>query len=600
MKNAKCKVQNERRTSIILHFAFCIFALPFTLHAYPSTERRPSGLSQPPLDLSLQTATGYRLDNDEQLLYVTSGQTLRVVDLATFALTSATPYDISGDTNLSGAIKGVAVDEVNGRLYATQEGGKLLIYQQSALTARPTQQTIASGKTLTLAEYDPDAAQVYLLNETDRAVMRYNPSTQTALSIPLTATTGATFSVNAMTFVRNVSGSTGALYCATTNGRLFVLGSAGTTASPITLDATLQQSLKGMAAHPNSGSLYVVNSSRKVVHRVSTSTNAVLSTIDLAANSDLNQLVVTDVTNPSATYGFAVGSNGLSVFNADTGEVFDLGSTSTLGEPLSVSGTGPAIASDDGYLYLSYGKIAVVTDNPFVTVNSVAYDTGSTLGTSGSVTLSFQSDEAGTYDLRIGGSTRTKGSSLLDSTGASTGAIAADTAVSVTIPYSSNASAWGEGSNRLYIFVQDSAANEGRRATTVTVDTPPPAVTMTSVGFGNEKLYVNLDRLSQSDIASYRVYADTDAATVLTKTEIAGSTAQPSAGSTPTVIVAGLNNGTTYYLAAEAVDNTGNVGPRSAAMASGAVATASPEATYGPAGLAGEAGCALLWKGNAQ
>ncbi|MBI4237128.1 MAG: hypothetical protein HY696_01760 [Deltaproteobacteria bacterium] len=587
------------RQAIIV--TLCAVGWSAAVHAYPSTERRPSGLSQPPLDLGLQTATGYRLDNDEQLLYLSSGQTLRIIDLATFALTSTTPYDISSDTSLSGAIKGVAVDTVNGLLYATQEGGKLLVYEQSDPSSKPTQQTIASGKTLTLAEYDPDGAQLYILNETDRALLRYNPSTQTPLSIPLTATTGTTFTVNAMTFVRNVSGSTGALYCSTTNGRLFVLSASGTVASPITLDATLQQNLKGLAAHPNSGSIYVVNSSLKSVQRVSTTTNTLLSTIDLSANSDLDQLVVADVTNPSATYGFVVGSNGLSMFNADTGEVFDLGSTSTLGEPLSVSGTGPAIASDDGYLYLSYGKIAVVTDNPFVTINSVTYDSGSTLSTSGSVTLSVQTDEAGTYDLRIGGDTRTKGSALVDSSGNASGSIAADTAVSLTIPYSSNASLWSEGSNRVYVFVTDSAGNEGRRATVVTVDTPPPTVAITSVGFGNEKLYVNLERLSQSDIASYRVYADTDPTVVLTKAEIAGSTAQSAVGSTPTVTVAGLTNGSTYYLAAEAVDNTGNISAtRTAVLSTGAAATASPEATYGPAGLAGEAGCSLLLQGNAK
>lgn len=567
-------------------------------YAYPSVEKTT-------LDLGLNTAAAIRFDDERQLLYVISNSAFKVVDLATFALAGSTqtPYDISTDTDLKGSLKGIALKTSADRLYATQEGGNLLTYNVTSLTTKPTEVVVAASKDLTMMEYDSNADELLIFNVTDNTILRYALSSETVVAaIPLAAT-GQTISVSSMFFVPSVTASSGTLYLTTTTGKLLVIPSQSTTAGTVVLDAAATDKLAGIGALPNSTMIYVVNTTDKLIHKVSTSSHAVVSTIPLSANADLAQIVVTAVTTPSAIYGFVVGSTGMSIFNTADDDVFDLGTSSTDNEPLAMSGSGPLLASDDGYLYLSFGKISVFTDHPFVTIPTVAYSSGgSSMGSGGAVTITFSADETGTYQLRAGGDTTANGTLLLDSTGATSGTVAtAKTNQSVTLNYNDQSSVWTEGNNTVFVFVTDSDTNRGRRATTVKVDTPPPAVTIRDTGFGNGKIFVNIDRLTQADISTYRVYADLDQTTVATKTTVAGTAAQTSSGSTVTVEVSGLTNGLTYFLAADAVDSAGNVSPtRTAVLADGTTAASGlPEATVGPAGLAGEAGCSLIIKGTA-
>lgn len=558
--------------------------------AYPSAERTS-------LSLGLQAPTGLQIDNDNHLVYVTAGTSFQVMDLGTFALTTSA-FDLTSDKTLNASIQGIAFDALNNKLFATQDGGLLLTYKLSALTDKPTQATIASGKAVTRIVVDPVSGLPYMLNTTDLSVLTYNPATGAVATLALPKTSGSSYTVLDMILVRNASGTSSVLYLTTNDGQLFFFVAGATAVNTLVLDAKKTDDLTAIAAHPNSSKIYVANTSQKLVHVVSTATNTQSTTISLAQNADLESIVVTDVTNPSDTYGFVVGSKGLSVFDADSFTVLDLGSKSDVKEePLTLAGSGALVTSDDGYLFNFFGNVGVISDNPFVTVNSVAYSSGKTALASGeTVAISFQADEAGSYDLRIGGTVEKTGASLKDTAGASTGTVsAAKTAQTVTIAYSGNSTLWSEGNNTVFFFVKDSAGNEGRRATTISVDTPPPTVEMTSAGFGNQKLYVNVKRLAVADISSYRIYADTDATAVTTKPAVAGSTSQTSAGTDPTVTITGLSNGTSYFLAAEAVDTKGNVSPtRTTTFTSGAVASSTPEGTFGPAGLAGEAGCTLV------
>ena len=118
---------------------------------------------------------------------------------------------------------------------------------------------------------------------------------------------------------------------------------------------------------------------------------------------------------------------------------------------------------------------------------------------------------------------------------------------------------------------------------------------MRSAGFGNTRIYVNFDRLTESDMASYNVYVSTDRDEVLSMTDPTATVSQASSGSTMTAEVGGLVNGTTYFIAMEGVDEGGNTSEnRTNKFADGTVATGLPEATVGPAGLLGEKGCALV------
>lgn len=581
-------------------FFLLVVALSFNergVFAYPSTERKPATQTQPPLDLGLQTAVGYAISDDNASLYVTSGESFKIVDLGTYALASSQPFAISGDTNLTGTIKGIGYFASLKKVYAVQEGGHVLAFDLAAITAKPTKTTVASGKSFSLAAADPDASTLYIMNTTDGQILRYAVGSVQATPIDVKSAISGSFTVNALLFVRNVSGSNGVLYASTNVGRVLAIPSTATTPTVITVDSGGTHDLKGMAALPNSTAVYVVDATDKTVRKIDTSSNSVTANISVSANSDVNQIVVADVTNPTATYGFVMGSKGVSVFNTSDNDVFDLGSTSTEDEPLAVSGTGPVVASTDGYLYLSFGKIAVVSDNPWVTISKVAYSkSNNTMASGETVTLTFEADETGTYAVRSGGTVAGTGTVLKDTAGATSGNVAtANTAQTVTIPYDSNSSAFAEGTNTVYLFVTDSAGNVGRRATTVTVDTPPPAPTIQSVSFGTSKLYVNLQRLDVADIATYRVYADTNADTVKTTTTVAGTVSQPAAGNEPTVEVTGLTNQSLYYIAADVVDTNGNASAgRTSTFASGAVASGTPEATFGPAGFAGERGCTLI------
>ncbi len=569
---------------------------PRQVLSYPNMERMPTSLSQPPLNLGLSTPTASRIDNKNRLIYLIAAETLQVVDLDTFALSKITPYNIASDDTLSGSLFGMDVDTVQGKLYISQEGGKLLIYDTADLTAAPDQLVLASGKSLTRVAADTTNGEVYVLNVSDSSVLRYNPISGDVISIPLdTVASGLT--INNMAYVPNISGDAGALYLSSTSGRLLTIPSGGTTVTVITLDQSLADSLKGIAASPDSSSIYVVNASQKLVHIISTSTNSQSGTIDLGANSALDQITVTDVTNPSGTYGFVMGSLGVSVFDTTNGTVFDLGTTDTDAEPLSVSGTGNLLASDDGYIFIPYGQIAVVTDNPFVSVTGISYSGGgSALSAGGEVVITLQSDEVGSYELRVG--KNSTGSILTDTAGDTSGTItAADTDQSVTIAYDDTASLWTEGVNDVFISVTDANGNRGHMVTNVTVDNPPPTVDIERVDFGDKKLQVTLTRLTQSDISTYQVYAETTASAVTTSTTVAGVAVQPISGDTVVVTVTGLVNGQQYFIGAEALDSNGSVSAsRTVLLTNGNVATGVPELTLGPAGASGQAGCSLIHK----
>lgn len=561
--------------------------VPSVLLAYPNEERAV-------LDLSLSVPTSARLDTERQWLLLASGETLTVVDLATFAKVGAsdTPYAIASDEDVNGSIQGLAISLENDQLYATQDGGALLIYDLTDLTEAPTRHLVSTGSNLTLVEYDSDRDELLMLNETNASIIRFSASEGQVLGqVPLTTTGSLT--IAAMHYVPNIANGVGALYLTGTTGKLYLLPSGGSAVATVVLDVAGTDDLTGIAARPDSSIVYVINRSDKVLHPLTATNQAQLATIALGENSDMESIAVTDVTNPSGTYGFVVGSAGLSVFDTANNDLFDLGTTDDEDEPLLLSGSGPILAGDDGYLYVPFGKISVVSDNPFITVSTVEYSNGGTsMGSGESVALTFSSDEGGTYETRLGGDTTQNGSLIADVTGASSGSVTADTATTI-IFQKDDSSLWDEGNNRFFLFVTDTEGNIGRRATAVTVDTPPPAVAISSVGFGNSKLYVNINRLPASDISTYRVYADTDPNVVAAKGEVAGTAAQSSSG-TITVVVTGLQNGTTYYLAAEAVDSGGNVSvSRTVTLADGAVASGFPEATVGPVGLSGEAGCTL-------
>jgi len=240
--------------------------------------------------------------------------------------------------------------------------------------------------------------------------------------------------------------------------------------------------------------------------------------------------------------------------------------------------------------------VSVISANPWVTITGLTYSGGGeSMGAHESITITFQSDEAGTATIMSGGDVSANGTALVGDTGASSWDIPdPDTDVSVTINYDDNGSAFAEGDNTVFVFVTKSTGDRGRIATTVAVDTPPPLVVIESAGFGNTRIYVTFDRIDVEDMSQYNIYVDTDPAAVLTKAEIAATVEQAASGTTQEAEVGGLENNVIYYIAMEAVDTAGNISAsRTNTFADGTVAFGMPQQTEGPCGFSGEKGCTL-------
>lgn len=571
-----------------------------TARAYPNAERSSvsTGLSQ-----SVQ----FQISSDNQFLYIAYGNTFKIFDTGSFALATTQPFAISADTKkYPGNYTGLIYFSSQNAVFLPMDNGTMMRFNTKDIGAAPTILTVASEKKLGNGVADTVGGDnLYIINSTDTGVTQYTISTNTVTQIPFgTAIAAAGFAVtptlNQITFSPQASRNSSEVYV-TTSTNMLIYFNLQTLSPQITLinpNKNLTDSILGVAPTPNKTNVYVADSTANTFAQVLISSHAVQGTpTSVTPNNQPTYFLVTDVTNPTATYGYVTGVQGVTVFDTSNNDILDLGVTTTDNEPLQVSGTGPMLASTDGYVYIdaASGNIGVVSDNPFVTVNSVTYPTGkSALGVGETVTINFKADEAGTYVMRAGGTVAGTGTVLKDNSGGSSGTVAkANTAQDVVVPYTANSSAFQEGDNTVYFFVTDSSSNVGRRSTTVKVDTPPGAVTVLGTSFGNAKAYINFSRLTANDISKYNIYADTNSTTVATKTTVAATVTQGS-DSTLTGIVTGLANGTTYYLAIEAVDNAGNVGPRTSTLSSGAAISATPEVTVGPAGFTGETGCSLL------
>lgn len=569
-------------------------------HAYPNQERAS-------VDVDLSQSVQFVISSDNQSLYIAYANTFKIFDTGTFALAATQPYAISADTTkYPGNYAGIIYFSSANMIYLPMDNGIVLKFDLANVSAAPTIITLASGKKLGNGVADTVGGDAfYVINSTDTSVVKYKISTAAITAIPvLPAVSAAGFSVtpqlNQIIFSPQSSESASEVYITSTTNMLFYFnqGSLSPVLTLINPNLNLTDVLQGVSPMPAKNYVYVADYTANTFAQVQTSNHAVIGTpTSLTPNNNPNWLLITNVTNPTGVYGYVAGVQGVSIFDTSNNDIFDVGVTSVDNEPLPVSGIGPVLASTDGYVYISAssGNIGVLSDNPYVTVNSKTYSSGgSSLGVGGTVTINFKADETGTYVMRSGGNVSGNGTVLADNSGNSSGTVAvAGTAQDVVVPYNANASAFQEGANSVYFFVTDSASNVGRRATTVTVDTPPLAVTVVGSSFGNTRAYINFNRLTANDINHYNVYTDTDPVVVTTKS-IASATVTQGSDATLTGTVSELTNGILYYMAIEGVDNAGNVGPRTSTFGGGALITSTPQFTVGPAGYTGETGCGLV------
>lgn len=623
-----------------------LFCLKTSLSfAFPTNERVPA-TTDAPLDILssepdqiLVPKTG---DFADRFILATAGNGIVIIDTETWELYTDQPSDFP--TTVGGM---VLLSDGNTLIVTLSDGnlGKIQLDNIAAenadvADAASSDSSSSSGSTttgtstdprvielsdktsagpLTAIAADPDIGEsvVYFINTDDKLLDMYDVEDGSFTAFTLDATP------HDIVFADTDVGQK--VFVAASSGKIFTINAGGssvvTVSVPIVAPDTVDPELVSLATTADGEFIYVVDTTNTVVWVLNGSTNAVedqQSTsgtdpvrIDTAdENTSLDDILVTVVTAPSDVYAYVSGEEGISILNAsspdiisDTRKIIDIdGLTSDVLDPLVLSGTpGPLAASSvsDGYVYAANGNatISIISDNPFVTIDATTAVTVN--GTTTSFALSFQADEVGTYSVMANSNIDASSGTEL-----ATGTVdTADTAVATTIETASfDRDVFAEGTNRIFVFATDAAGHRGRDAYDITVDRPPPAVTVTGVNFGNKKVYVTFTKLSDEDISQYTIAvkpadnqtSPTCPGTVdFTDSPATGTVGHDSCTSPCTGSVTDLTNGTAYCVAVRATDDGGQVGEY------GTFSTAvSPERTVGPAGLLGEAGCALRKAGD--
>ncbi len=581
-------------TCVVLLF-FLVFSR--TVLSYPNAEKAQLSLT----DVSAQAAQMV-LSSDNQDLYLGFNDQVKVVDLGFFNLATTQPYDFSSDTDLDGIVGGLALSST--RLYASKDDGYMLRFTLGSIDEEPSEIEVKSAASLGLMAINTLGTRLYILDTTNQLILIYTIASADVTEVdPSLSISGA--SITDMILVEGVGGSSDYIYFSTDVGIVFYMVDGGVTVTESVVgDAT--DNIVSLYPRPSKDYIYAVNKTDKSLLALTATTLAldetieiIIDTADPTYNTDLTSVVSIRDQTTTDTYTYVSGLKGVSVLDGNN-VVLDVDTTDSYDRsPIAISGDryGPMKPSSDNYIYMSNsdGSLSVITDKPYVSIASIVYSSGgSSLGAGETATITFQSDTAGTYTVLVGGGIDESGSALVDAAGANTGSVTASTDTTFTFAYDDNSSVLEEGSNSVYIFVEDSSNLTGRDAVVCSVDTPPPAVTVNSTGFGNTRVYVNMNRLTVSDMSYYNVYASTDADAVVARTPTPTQITQPSSGSTLSAEISGLTNDTLYYFSVEAVDQGANVGPLTTTFSSGSRITGTPQATLGPAQLLGEKGCSLL------
>lgn len=266
-------------------------------------------------------------------------------------------------------------------------------------------------------------------------------------------------------------------------------------------------------------------------------------------------------------------------FGSEAERVYDTGSfgrLATITDP--AGGVSSLLAMSEADSLLS-----VLTEGPWVEITSAPASAGSgSADVPAEASVSFTSDLDGDWTLWLG-------DALADATELDSGSIDAGDTVTATATVGE---AWIEGRNRLWVTV-DGGNAIGHDATDVTVDTPPPQM-VTSVGFGESSIHVQIAADDTEDLDHYLIYLSDavfsagDWVTGGPTLAIEGLTAPVELGATPgsggSYTFYPLENGTTYWAAVRAFDAGGLEGPMSDVL------SATPRYTYSASELRGDDG----------
>lgn len=592
-------------------FVFFILFISADIFAFPNEQKQL-------LDFTTITSQAVQmfLTSDNSRLYLGFNDQVVIIDLARFELAATQPFDFGSDPDLEGLVGGITLS--NTKLYVTKEDGDMLIFDLDDITAEPesiTIQTAATGDTvLKLGKVVINAAKtrLYILDHTNNNIIVHTigSAASETIDLPDDNVNPTNFSVTNVLLVESLANGSDYIYVTTDKGYMFIVVDGDNFSNRFLVGEDTTKSLVDVAVRPGKDSLYVINTTDDSLIEVDPTTLAKIETIVIAIdnigdpldevhNTSLTGVVSSNNNIEASIYTYVSGLKGISVLDANNA-LEDIPGGSFEKSPIDTgSRFGPMVASTDNYIYMSNegGTISVITDVPLVTIESITYSSGGTSLSNGeTATIKFKSDVTGTYSVKVGGDVSGSGAALVDTSGSSTGTVAtADTDIDFTFAYDDNSGNLEEGDNTAYIFVTDSSGRIGRDAITVSVDTPPPAITVNSTGFGNTRVYLNFVRLTVSDMSHYNIYASTDPDAVTSPPTVSAvQFNQPSSGTNASAEIDGLTNGSLYYLSIEGVDEGGNIGPLTTTFADGTRISETPEPTVGPLELLGEKGCSLI------
>jgi len=632
-----------------LFFLFLFLFHPKLLLAFPNQERPIDGTRPLTFTGINAQATQIATTSDNRYLVAAVGSSVFIIDLASFSLLST---QISA---FSTRVGGIAIQPNTYNLYIVTTDKKMHFTQVNAPAATPTEYNMitevgASGLPgVMVSGQELGDKNIFFIDTAQFKVWVFDTGTNkvtgsVGLTVGNTSQTNTPTDIDIASFPSrfDTSHTTDRIFVTTKEGFLWFFDEGSLNGTQVTLFSDgLSHNLTGVSIDPTNDVLYVVDQAQTTIDVVSTSNpssttlfSILLDHVDLNplkpfVNINLTDIVATQVINPVGTRVYVSGENGLTIISSvvSSGDprtgiyrVLDMdGSTAVpntngplpLGSnapPSAVPGPLAATSANDGYVFASDqgGGISVVSANPFVTINSVTPAGPYTL-TNSSFTISFNSDEicttGGGYNVRANGNIAQSGALLLPEVFFLAGQV--NPITTSTIDVTTNSSILNEGNNDIFIFVQDCASQEagyqndvGRDMTTISVDLPPPEVTVLSVDFGNQRGIIKVARLTQSDINHYNAFVlpATDQANPVcpgsldfTAAPVYATANQPGSGSSLDIVVPNLTNGTYYCVAVQAVDNSSQTSPSRTTATSPVL----PEYTVGITQVAGEKGCSL-------
>ncbi len=646
--------------SAATRFYFFVFLLGFFLtasfaHAYPVTEKIPATetapidvLSSAPLDIFVPT-TG---DFADKLMFVWFSDTVYIVDLETWG-----GYATQPDTFTS-TVVGVSLLHNGTSVIVAMDDGNLARFELDdeetfantvdaeeldddeddveVLDSRAID--LASDMTdpgITFMASDPDEDVIYLVATTGE-YYEYNFTTNALTTISLETgetssddddeeTTATVYVPTGMVFAASSAGDR--LIITTTTGEVIAIAPGSTGAYDVTeLSSSAEivedndANFADLALSADNDFVFIVDDTNDVIWVYSIqggtfkdqqSSGTSLDPIEVSTdfNSTFTDITVfTDADDVVVAY--VSGSSGITVLDAaepdDTADtkVIDADTTdATVDEDvIAVSATPGILAStspDTSYVFSANGDatISIFTDNPWISISSAP--STSLTAADGTISITFQADEAGTYTVYANSNPLgTTGTELIAATEYATADT--DTTTAEVNINDFDRAAFDEGSNKIFVFVTDADGHLGHTAAIVTVDRPPLPITITNATFGNKKAYVEFEASPDNDIATYEIYAQpaedqtsptcpgsltfTGEDTLLATLESSGCTTD-----TCEAVIPDLTNDVTYCIAMNVIDNAGQESGLS--TFSGSV---TPERTVGPAGFLGETSCALV------